>query len=198
MKKYIIIFLAALSISASAQVISNKDPNEFSINLGGGLSSINYQLAPDVNYLNGYTFDLGIGYTFYIHDNWGIYTGITQSLYKAKRVTDLKVFTPGLTDKNGTVSAIVINSVDWGGNNYTAETTFTYSVSGTTITIKFSITEWNNTGLPVRYTMYEIGRLSNEAVSNPTGFSNVETLTFTKSGENLTGTNCTFTYKPNK
>jgi len=99
----------------------------------------------------------------------------------------------GVTNKNGTVSGIVIYSADNGGP-YTADIGFTYSVSGTTLTITWASADWNtNWDTQQKYLAYEINRLANNPANAETDATTGRT--FTKSGENLTGTNCTFTYK---
>ena len=102
MKKCIVTIFATLSITVSSQQVTyQKGRNEFSIHLGGGFSTTHYQLAPNVNFLNGGTFDLGIDYTFSVQDDWGIYTGVAYSLYKTRRTSEIKLLTSDLTDHGG-------------------------------------------------------------------------------------------------
>jgi hypothetical protein len=102
MKIYIAVIIAIfINTTASAQVSSTKPQNEFSINLGGGLSSVHYQIDPNINFLNGYTFDFGAGYTFYFNNSWGIYFGAAQCLYKTQRHAEVNAINSDLTDHNG-------------------------------------------------------------------------------------------------
>jgi hypothetical protein len=100
MKNYIVILLAAASMTAPAQVLK-KTPNEISLHLGGGLTSVNYQFAPDVSSFNGYNLDFGAGYTYFFNEVLGIYIGGGMSLYNAQKHADIKMLTSGMTDKNG-------------------------------------------------------------------------------------------------
>ena len=109
MRNNIIFLLVIVSINASAQKTQNKDPNEISIHIGGGLSSIHHQIG----IFNGYTVDFGIGYTFYIHQNWGIYFGLEPGIYNTRKNANLDVFTPDLTDKNGYLFDLYTN-LDYG------------------------------------------------------------------------------------
>ena len=99
MKIYIIALFTAISIHASAQDIisAQKEPHEFSIHGGSGWLS----LAPVSGFFNGYALDYGLGYTFFIHNNWGLHFGIWQGWYHAKNLENVNVITPSLTDHNG-------------------------------------------------------------------------------------------------
>jgi len=97
MRNNIIFLFVFVSVYASAQINQSKDPNEISIHIGGGLSSIHHQPG----FFNGYAVDFGIGYTYYIHQNWGIYFGLAPGIYNTRKNVNLDVFTPNLTDKNG-------------------------------------------------------------------------------------------------
>ena len=92
-----IILFALTSMYAWA----NKEPNEFSIYLGGGLSSIHHQDAPRANFFNGYAVDLGVGYTYFFHANWGIYFGAGAGIYNTQKTIDMEALNPNMTDING-------------------------------------------------------------------------------------------------
>ena len=102
-KNSIILLFALLMMSmyASAQVLRNADPSEFSIFLGGGLTSIHHKDAPRAGFFNGSAIELGIGYTHFLNRNWGIFLGAGPGIYKTDKFADLDVFTPELTDRNG-------------------------------------------------------------------------------------------------
>jgi len=92
---------AVMSMSVSAQILSDKDPSEISVFLGGGLASIHYQDAPRAGFFNGFALEFGVAYTYFFHRNWGIYFGAGPGIYKTNKLVDFDVFTPDLTDQNG-------------------------------------------------------------------------------------------------
>ena len=95
--KTVIILFTLSGICASAQVRSDTDPGEFSIYLGGGLSSIHHQDAPRNGFFNGYAIDFGVGYTYYFHRNWGIFVGLGPGIYNTRKPVDLDLLTTGLS-----------------------------------------------------------------------------------------------------
>ena len=99
MRTYFIILFSAMSMYASAQKIqlSQKNPNEFMIYGGLGLLS----LSPTSGFFNGYAMDFGVGYTYFVHQNWGVHVGIGSGLYHGKNANDLNILTSNLTDRNG-------------------------------------------------------------------------------------------------
>ena len=101
MKNNIIFLFAFASLYASAQVPSNRPPNEISVHIGGGMSSIHYQNAPRDGFFNGYALDLGMGYTFFVHGNWGIYFGLEHGVYNTQKSVNFNILTSNLTDHNG-------------------------------------------------------------------------------------------------
>ena len=101
MKTNIFLLLALTNMYVSAQVRQNNDPNEISIHIGGGLSSIHHHHASGNGFFNGYSLYFGAGYTYYIHQNLGVYLGIAQGIYNTQRNVSIDVFTPNLTDRNG-------------------------------------------------------------------------------------------------
>ena len=92
---------AMMCMCASAQIISDKDPSEISVFLGGGLASIHYQDAPRAGLFNGFALEFGIAYTYYFHRNWGVYFGAGPGIYKTDKHFSFDVFNPDLTDQNG-------------------------------------------------------------------------------------------------
>ena len=101
MKYNAILLFALTNMCVTAQIRPNKDPNEISIHIGGGLSSFHHIHAPNVDFLNGYAVDFGIGYTYYFHQNWGLFFGVVPEIFNTKQNINLDVLTPHLTDKNG-------------------------------------------------------------------------------------------------
>ncbi|MDR2836048.1 MAG: OmpA family protein [Bacteroidales bacterium] len=73
----IIIFIVSTFISIGQQY------SEFTVELGGGLSSIKYQLnSGKQNY--GFGGDVGLGFTYFLTKHFGIGTGAEISLYNSK------------------------------------------------------------------------------------------------------------------
>ena len=100
MKNNIILLFVLANMYVSAQTRSQKDPNEISIHIGGGLSSIHDQVS-GAKFINGYSFDFGIGYTYFFHQNLGLYVGVAPGIYHTRKNAHMDVFTPDLTDRNG-------------------------------------------------------------------------------------------------
>ena len=84
-----------------AQAPVFRPPNELSIHLGGGTSSIHYHNVPRVGFYNGYAFDVGIGYTVFAHRNFGIYVGFEHGIYNTNKSVYFNSLNPHLTDQNG-------------------------------------------------------------------------------------------------
>ncbi|MCL2291358.1 MAG: hypothetical protein FWC34_11765 [Bacteroidetes bacterium] len=97
MKKIIILlFIAIGSLLVSAQAT-----HEFSIQGGGGLSTLNYKLSEGKHSL-GFGGDFGLGYTCIFKEKWGIHIGAGLGLYNAKvKLDDIEAITPNLTDSEG-------------------------------------------------------------------------------------------------
>ena len=75
--------------------------HEFSVYGGGGLSTLRYQLSVGDASV-GYGGDFGVGYTYFLNDQWGIHTGAGLGLYNAKAKLDgIQTVTPNLTDSDG-------------------------------------------------------------------------------------------------
>ena len=110
MKYSIIVLFALSSVFVSAQILPDRDVNEIHFLAGVGLSSIHHQNSQRNGFFNGYAADIGVGYLLYFHRNWGIYTGVSPGIYNTKKLLDLRVFTPSLTDKNGYVFDLYTNS----------------------------------------------------------------------------------------
>ena len=91
----IVTLFAAMSMQLSAQEIKH----EFSVHVGGGLSSLSYKLS-EGDRSGGFGGDFGVGYTFLqvkeravetgrvSYLNWGIHSGIGLGLYNAKANLD--------------------------------------------------------------------------------------------------------------
>jgi len=86
-KSLIIIFSLAITISAIAQETTTfpeqeTSKHEFSINAGGGMSTLLYSPAKGEQSIGfGYTF--GLGYTFNFSENWAIITGLDIASYNS-------------------------------------------------------------------------------------------------------------------
>lgn len=97
-KKYIYILVIGLctSIYISAQEQSS---HEFGLSLGGGLSSLKYD-----NGKNGTGGNIGLSYTYFFSENWGLKSGLELALYKSE-LKDFSTlsYAPGLKDSEGDV-----------------------------------------------------------------------------------------------
>ena len=96
MKKIIILLFTAMgSLFASAQTT-----HEFSINGGGGLSTLNYKLSSGERSL-GFGGDFGVGYTCIFGEYVGIHLGIDVGFYNAKAKLDgVEIITGDLRDSD--------------------------------------------------------------------------------------------------
>lgn len=80
MKNIIVLILAlATTILASAQ-----DKQEVSVYLGGGLSSLKYDLGESGDVSSQFGPLLGIGYTYKVNSTWGIVSGLEMAVYKSE------------------------------------------------------------------------------------------------------------------
>jgi hypothetical protein len=82
MKKIYVIINCLLIVN-----IAVAQSHEFSIHAGGGLSSLSYKFAAGKTE-GGIGGGGGVGYTYYINDNFGIATGLGVALYGAKTTSD--------------------------------------------------------------------------------------------------------------
>lgn len=78
MKKLIITVIAALS----AMAMNAQSRHEFSVSAGGGLSSMQYELA-EGDYKLGFGGNIGLGYTFFFSEHFGLGTGAEFSLFNS-------------------------------------------------------------------------------------------------------------------
>jgi len=80
MKKISIIILSlAITATVFAQETSK---HEFSINAGGGISTLLYSSNVGVQ-SNGFGYTFGLGYTFNFSENWAILTGVDLAFYNS-------------------------------------------------------------------------------------------------------------------
>lgn len=101
-KKYIYLFTAALVISLSA-VPQDKIHHEYSITLGGGLSSLKYDPAVG-KHEHGLGGNIGFGYTLFLNKNWGLSSGVEFSYLTSKiKNVDVLSYAPGLSDSEGAI-----------------------------------------------------------------------------------------------
>jgi len=99
MKKIIILLFA---ITSTAHIFAQVT-HEFSINGGGGLSTLNYKLSSGQKTL-GFGGDFGLGYTCIFGKYVGIQVGAGLGLYNSKaNLNDSEVITPNLADSDGDV-----------------------------------------------------------------------------------------------
>ncbi|MDR0738067.1 MAG: OmpA family protein [Prevotellaceae bacterium] len=75
-----IAFIAAVLVAISAGAQSR---HQFSINAGGGLSSLQYNLETGKN-KTGFGGTLGLDYTYFFSEKWGISTGLSGALFNGK------------------------------------------------------------------------------------------------------------------
>lgn len=80
MKRIIILALLVGSVIA----VSGQDQykNEFSISVGGGISTLNYKTSIG-DYQAGFGGNTGLGYALFVNPNWGLRTAIEFGLYNA-------------------------------------------------------------------------------------------------------------------
>ncbi len=78
----ILILILSLSIPLAAQ-----HAHEFSVNAGGGLSSLNYKPSSG-KFSAGFGGEAGVGYQFFFTQHWGIGTGINIALYNSGTTMD--------------------------------------------------------------------------------------------------------------
>ena len=93
-----------LLILFSVPTFAQRAPNEFnehSIFGGVGLTFIPYELTPDARFLNGSDLHIGIGYTHFFHESWGLFIGLNPTMYNVRSAFDLYFENPDLTDSNG-------------------------------------------------------------------------------------------------
>jgi hypothetical protein len=97
MKKIVITLFAAIcSLFASAQTT-----HEFSINGGGGLSTLNYTLSSGEKTL-GFGGEFGLGYTCVFVKTVGIHVGANIALYNSDvTLDDVQIVTENLIDNEG-------------------------------------------------------------------------------------------------
>ena len=86
MKKLVIIasiILIGLNSSVTSQSLFSSETHEFSISVGGGLSTLLY--LPDFgNHKNGFGMNFGLGYAYFFNPQWGIRTGIELGIYNSR------------------------------------------------------------------------------------------------------------------
>jgi len=127
----IVTLFAAMSMQLSAQEIKH----EFSVHVGGGLSSLSYKLS-EGDRSGGFGGDFGVGYTFLqvkeravetgsvSYLNWGIHSGIGLGLYNAKANLDnTKTVIKDLDDGDDHFSAFDLRTT-LSGYNETQKTMF--------------------------------------------------------------------------
>ncbi|MCL2246032.1 MAG: PorT family protein [Lentimicrobiaceae bacterium] len=95
---YFIILLTLSSLPLFAQ----RNPHEFSVHTGGGVSFFGYQSPLSDVFSIGYNCELGGGFTGFVSEMCGFHVGAGFGLFKVKtNVGDLVNCKRGQTDKNG-------------------------------------------------------------------------------------------------
>jgi hypothetical protein len=97
MKNKITIIIAAMLFMAFAASAQSK--HEFSVQAGGGLSTLNYK-SVEGNSKTGLGFNAGLGYTYFFNTNWGISTGVGVALFNGKY--DIPSFSESYQSNDGT------------------------------------------------------------------------------------------------
>jgi len=96
------IIIIMLLVLSNLHISAQKALPEFSIYGGGGFSFFAYQPYLHNASSGGFSGDAGVGYTFFLSQQWGIHTGAGFGLYNVKaRVDYLKTITPGYIDCDG-------------------------------------------------------------------------------------------------
>ena len=84
MKQKIISIILVLCICLP---LTAQHRHEFSANIGGGLSTLNYK--PTLGkFTGGYGGEAGLGYHYFFSPNWGIGTGVNFALYNSETTSD--------------------------------------------------------------------------------------------------------------
>jgi len=111
MKKIIIILVATLTcLGARAQEFNR---NEFSVNTGGGASSLQNKPAEGKNLWN-WTATAGLGYRFFFNPRWSIGTGANLSIYNGGILLDTYSHTQTTTNLlTGNVFDFSVSSTDY-------------------------------------------------------------------------------------
>lgn len=97
-KKYIYILVISLCISVYT-FAQEKSSHEFCLSLGGGLSTLKYDDGK-----NGTSGNVGLSYTYFFSEKWGVKSGLELAHYKAE-LKDFSTlsYAPGLRDSEGDV-----------------------------------------------------------------------------------------------
>ncbi|MCL2246507.1 MAG: hypothetical protein FWC10_05270 [Lentimicrobiaceae bacterium] len=105
MKKIEISIVTTIIILCSLtdlNLFAQKNPAEFTVFGGGGVSFFGYQEPVNKVSSIGYNCDIGVGFTGFVSHTCGLHIGAGFGLLQAKaKVGDFNNFTPDLTDSNG-------------------------------------------------------------------------------------------------
>lgn len=77
------IILAAVAGLISCSGLSAQEEHEFTFYTGGGLSTLNYKTSSG-DRSNGFGGLVGVGYTYFLNERWGLTTGAEFGIYNAK------------------------------------------------------------------------------------------------------------------
>jgi len=101
MKNKIVALWIIVFALSSLQVFAQREPSEFTIFGGGGLSFFGYQAPVEKVSSIGYHGDIGVGFTGFVSRMCGFHVGAGFGLLNVKaRVGNLKNLTPGKIDDN--------------------------------------------------------------------------------------------------
>ncbi|MCL2651366.1 MAG: OmpA family protein [Candidatus Azobacteroides sp.] len=88
MKKIILSIASILIASSLFAQEEEQNQNEITINLGGGLSGLQYQMESGGKNSLGLGGSLGLGYTFFFNNQFGITTGVEANFYRSQYSND--------------------------------------------------------------------------------------------------------------
>jgi len=97
-KKLFLLLLMMSSLCVIAQ--RGKPPHEFSLNAGGGVSTYAFSPVQKGSSSIGYNFDIGIGFTGFVGQQFGIHVGAGLGQFNVKsKIKELYTRTPNLYDE---------------------------------------------------------------------------------------------------
>ncbi len=85
--KKIILSIAYILVASSLFAQEEQSQHEMTVNLGGGLSALKYKLESGDNKL-GLGGSVGLGYTYFINNQFGITTGVEANYYQSEYSND--------------------------------------------------------------------------------------------------------------
>jgi len=99
LRSYALMVFLLLSV---LNTFGQKQPHEFSIYLGGGYATFVFQKPVSKPSASGYGGDVGMGFTGFFDDNWGIHTGVGFGFFNVtNKINSFSFITPDLEDCEG-------------------------------------------------------------------------------------------------